>query len=154
MHLHRLARVALDDAERGLVRLAALVQLHDRQAQAFLENLRRMDGGAARRDAADIAMMRHGGGVALQARCQEDRLYDVDVGQVLAAGAVGIVEDEDVAGCMSSPNCSHQMAHRVGKGAELHRQGQPLGDDLRRRGRTGRSSNPWSRAPPANRRCA
>ena len=128
--LHRHARILFQDAQQHLVRLAGFVQLDDRQADAFLENLRRVDGGRSRRDAADVAVMRHRAGPALDDAFVEDRLDDVEVGQMLPARTVGVVIEEDVAGLRSRRMIGDQDAHSVRERAELHRQCQPLGDEL------------------------
>ena len=46
---------------------------------------------------ADVGVVRHRRGVALERAVDEDRLDHVDVRQVLAAAAVRVVRDEDVA---------------------------------------------------------
>ena len=60
----------------------------------------------------------------------EDRFDDIDVGQMLAAGGVGIVADEDVAGRDSPLILGDQMAHGVIETAQMHRRGEPLGQGL------------------------
>ena len=129
-HMDRIARIFFDYLEQRPNGLAALVELEERQPQPLLVDLGGVDGDATGSDAADVAVMGHGGGVALQRIAKENGLDDVDVGQVLAAGAVRIVGDEDVAGIGIVGVLGGDVAHDFGKGAELHRQGQALGDDL------------------------
>jgi hypothetical protein len=131
--LHRHACVLFKDAQQHLVRLAGLVELHDRQANSFLENLGRVDGGGARCDAADVAMMRHRAGPAFDGAVMEDRLHDVEVGQVLPAGAVRVVIEINVTRLSGRRVISHQDAHPVRERAELNSKRQPLRDELPRR---------------------
>ena len=128
--LHRHARVLFQNAKQHLVRHARLVQLHDRKADAFLKNLGSVDGGRASRDAADIAMMGHRAGPAFDDAVVEDRLDDVDVGQVLTAGAIRVVIEKDIAGLRGRRMIGEQDAHAVGERTELHRQRQALRDQL------------------------
>ena len=97
-HLHGLSRIGLDQAEQGAVGIATLVQSHQRDAQALLLNFRGVDRDAPRHDAAEIGVMRNGRGIADQSIGEEDRLQNINIGQMLPAGAIGVVGDEDVAG--------------------------------------------------------
>ena len=89
-----------------------------------------MDRGRTRRDAADVAMMRHRAGPAFDDAFVEDRLDDVEVGQMLAARAVRVVIEEDIARLRSRRVVGHQDAHPVRERTELHRQRQALRDEL------------------------
>ncbi len=60
----RLPAVLGQDREQGVVGAAFLVELEEGDAQALLQDFGRMHRGAAGRDAADIAMMRHRAGPA------------------------------------------------------------------------------------------
>ena len=81
----------------ALDRLARLVELQQRNAQTFLLDFGGIDRDAARHDAADIGVMRDGRGKAGEPSLHENRLQDIDVRQMLAAGAIRIVGDQDVA---------------------------------------------------------
>ena len=128
-HLGRLPRVLLDDAEKLLVLDPAVVQLEERQAEALLEDLRRMDGDAPRGDSADVGVVGQRGGVPLQLVLDEDRLDHVDVGQVLPAGAVRVVGNEDVAGTRGVGVLGAEVPHHRREAAELHREGEALRDE-------------------------
>ena len=129
-YVARLARVLADDLEQRVVRPAGFVELEDGDAQPLLKNIRCVHGRAARGDAADVAMVGHGAGPADQFLRSEHRLDDVEIGQMLAGRAVGIVEEVDVARRRGRPMIADQKRQAVGEGAELDGQGQALGDDL------------------------
>ena len=124
-HLDRLARVLLDDPEHGLVLAAGLVELEQRQPQPLLVDLGRVHGDRAGREAADVDVVRHRRGVPLELAVVEDRLDHVDVGQVLAAEAVRVVGDEDVAGLDVLAEVLADVPHDRREGAELDGEGQP-----------------------------
>ena len=74
--------------------------------------------------------------VARQRALPEDRLDDIDVGEMSAPG-VGVVEDEDIAGVGVVAVGGANGLHGVGDGAEVQREGQALRDQLA--GRAGRA---------------
>ena len=100
-------------------------QLHDRDSQAFLVDLRHAPGHAAGRHAADIRMVRDVAHEADQPVVGEDGDRHIDVGQVGAAGDMRVVSDEDVAGrdvvAVFVEQCGHEPGHRgeVDRQAEL-----------------------------------
>ena len=59
---------------------------------------------------------------------REDRGRDVDVGQVLALGGVGVVEDEHVAGVDAPVVLVDELSHRVVEAAHVHGRADPLGE--------------------------
>ena len=81
----------------------------------FLEDLARVHGGAARRDAAHVDLVDQRRRVPLKRVVVEDRLDDIDVGQMHPAGDIGVVEDEDVAGMNVVGVLPRQLDHRVRK---------------------------------------
>jgi len=129
-HLDGGAGVLLDDAEQLPVRFPRLVELEQRQPQAFLVDLRRVDGDAPGRDAADVAVMGHRRRISVHRPVDEERLDDVEIRQMLAAGAVRVVADEDVPGGHVVAELAQQHLHDVREGTELNRQRQPLSHDL------------------------
>ncbi len=93
---HRAARhahVHADDVDDVLVDLAGLVELEERDLQPFGIDV----GGHAAERAADVDPVRHAAGEAHQHALVEDRQREGDVIE-MAAGGVGVVGDEDVAG--------------------------------------------------------
>ena len=95
----RQARVALDDAERRLVHLAALVELDRRDHQALGPHVLGMDGQAAGHRAADIVVVAEDLGEADQPSLVEDRQGGAEIGDVADAArrVVGVVPEEHVA---------------------------------------------------------
>ena len=87
------AHVHGDDVDEFLVDDACALILHDRDLDAFGEDVRR---DLAER-AADIEPMRHAAGERDQLALVEDRHREGEVVE-MAAGGVGVVGDEDVAG--------------------------------------------------------
>lgn len=117
------ADVQLQQLPQRLVRLAAVVELERRDAQALLVDLRVVESHAAGHAPADVGVVRFRCGVAEQHAVHEDRLHNVDVVQVRAA-VVRVIDDVDVT-----------RLHLTGEGAEdlpEHRrdgaQGVGLGD--------------------------
>ena len=94
------ARVALQDAEGGVVGAAAVVELDRRHDQAFLPHVGRVDGETAGHHAADVVVVAEDLAEPHEAFAEEDRQRGTQVGRVPgAAGAVvGVVPEEDVAG--------------------------------------------------------
>ena len=93
------ARIARDDAEGGLVELAALVELDRRDEHTLHPAIGGVDGQAAGHRAADIVVMAEDLAEADQPLAVEDRHRGAEVGDMAdaAAGIVGIVPEEDVA---------------------------------------------------------
>src|SRR5262245_56712559 len=75
-------------------------------------------------------MMGQRTGPAAAASLAIDRLDDVDVGQVHAAGGIGVVEDENVARRDAAFETTHEAGHRIVEGAKMHGCGQPLRQGL------------------------
>ena len=92
----RHAHVGHHHVEQALVEHAAAGDLHDRQAHAVVEDLRRLAGNAARCGAADVAPMRADGREQDQTPLREDRKHHGDVVEMGSPG-IGIVVEEDVA---------------------------------------------------------
>ena len=90
----RHAHVALDQPEQQVVRLSAIVQLADRDDDAFLVNLARVGRCHA---AADIGMVRAGHAEADQLLAAESRRRDEDVRRMSGAEP-RVVGDQHVAG--------------------------------------------------------
>ena len=84
--------VLADDVVERLVDDAAVVQLHDRDLQAFREDV----GAHAAEHAADVEPVRHAAGEADERALVEDRQRERDVVE-MAAGEIGVVGDVDVA---------------------------------------------------------
>ena len=97
---------------------AGVVELQRRDADTFLVNLGGIAAVAAGDLATDIGMVGDGDQVARQPALPEDRLHDVDVGEMGAAG-VGVVEDEDIAGVGVVAVGGANRLHGVGDGAEM-----------------------------------
>ena len=130
--LLRGAHIERDHVPQRLIRLAAGHELHDREPQALLEYLLGAERVAAGDDAAHVGVVRHGGrpgdepvrrGPTFEG---EDRCRDVDVGQVLAVGGVGIVEDEHVPRVDAPVVLDDELAHRVVEAAHVHGRADPL----------------------------
>ena len=128
-HLGRLPGVLLDDAEERLVLRPRVVELEERQAKAFLEDLGRVDGDAPGRDAADVGVVGERRRVPLELVVDEDRLDHVDVGQVLPAVAVRVVGDEDVSRTRRVGVLLAEVAHHRREAPELHREREALRDE-------------------------
>ena len=92
-HLGRQAHGSCDDIEDILVGNAGLVQLHDREANAFLEDVA---GLRMQRPSADIRQMRDRAGIGHDPALLEDRRDHGDVGQ-MAGADLRIVGGEHVA---------------------------------------------------------
>ncbi len=119
------ADVALDDAEQGLVRPPARVELERRDAQPFGEDFGAVGGVRAGHPSARVGVVadrrRVGDGLALG----EDRLEHEDVGQVHAA-VIGIVQHQHVAlGDIVAEVPQHRL-QRHRDGAEMPGQAEPL----------------------------
>ena len=125
--LVRHAAVLVHQPEEGLVRPAFLNHFQDRNAQTFLEDFRGVDRRAARRDAAHVDLVDQRRGVAFQFAIVEQRLDDIDVRQMHAAGGVGIVEDEYVARLCVVAVFVNQRFHRVREGTQMQGHGQAVG---------------------------
>ena len=107
-----------------------VVELEQGHPQPLLVDLGRVHGDAAGRDPADVGVMRHRRRPALELAVDEDRLDHVDVGQVLAAEAVRVVGDEDVARLRRLAELLEHVAHRRRERPELDGERQPLRDHL------------------------
>ncbi len=129
-HLDRLARVLLDDPHHRLVLAAGLVELEQRQPQPLLVDLGRVHGDRPGREPADVDVMRHRRGVPLELAPVEDRLDHVHVRQVLAAEAVRVVGEEDVARVDVLAEVLPDVPHDRRERPELDGEGQPLRDQL------------------------
>ena len=90
------AHVAAQDLQQRVVEYVAVAQLERRQADALLEDLGGVGRHRAWRHAADVLVMRHGGGERDRPAAREHRHHDGDVGQMRAA-EVGVVHAVDVA---------------------------------------------------------
>ena len=133
------AHVEGDHVPQRMVGLAAGHELHDRQPQPFLEYFLGAERVAAGDDPAHVGVVRHRGrpcdqpGLRSSAFARENRGRDVDVGQVLAVGGVGVVEDEHVAGVDAPVVLGDELSHRVVEAAHVHgganplREGEPVG---------------------------
>ena len=97
-HLDGYADIHLDKAKDCFVRHAPLIELEERDADAFLKDLGGVDGRPARRQTTDVGVMDERGRETLDGVVAEDRLHDIDIGKMHAAAAIGIIEREDVAG--------------------------------------------------------
>ena len=142
-HLVGHAHVGGEDREDGLDGLAPVVEPESRDAQPLLVYLGGVGRVRPRDDASHVRMVRDDAGEALGLAVDEHGLNYVDVGQVYAAGGVGVVQDEHV-------TLGHRVAvldddRRDGgrEGAEMADDGEALGDDLARYGRRRRWSSPW-----------
>jgi hypothetical protein len=116
------------------VELAALVELHRRQAQALLLDLGGVGREAAGDHAADVGPVAGVGEPAEEAAGAEERLDELHVHEVRAA-EVGIVEDVDVAllrrPCPALADGVDHGGHGVLHRADEDRQAQlPLRDQL------------------------
>ena len=127
-HLDGDAYVALDQAPQGLVALPAVEQLHRRDPQPLLVDLGRVRRVRAGDPAPDVSLVRGAARERDALAVHEHRLEHEDVGQVHPA-LEGVVQGVDVA-------LAHVVVVAVedrGKGgphrAEVHRQGEALGDD-------------------------
>ena len=125
-HLVGQAYVGRHHVPDALHGLAGLDELHIGDAQALLVDLVRGERVGAGDDAANVGMVGERAGPARQPVLEVDRLDDVDVGQVHAAGDVGIVEDVDVARRHAAVEVAHEAGHGVVEGAQMHGRGQPL----------------------------
>ena len=90
------AHIAPQDLEQRVVEPVALAQLEGRQADALLEHLGGIGRHRARRHAAHVLVVRHGGGERQRPAAREHRRDDGDVRQVRAA-EVGVVHAVDIA---------------------------------------------------------
>ena len=114
----RQPHVLLDHLDQRVVDLAAIVQLQDRDLQAFGKNI----GGHAAERAADVEPMRHAAGEADQHALVEDRQRQRDVIE-MAAGEIGIVGDVDVARPdVLAAEMLDLGLHRLRHAADEHRQ--------------------------------
>ena len=133
-HLLGGTHVERDHVPQRLVRLAAGHELHDREPQPFLEDLLGAERVAAGDDSAHVGVVRHRGrpcdepALRGAAFAGEDRRRDVDVGQVLAVGGVGIVEDEHVARVDAPVVLADEPSHRVVEAAHVHGSADALGE--------------------------
>jgi hypothetical protein len=93
----RRAVIGEDHPPELLVVFPAFEELHRRQAQAFLIDIRGIAGEASRRLAADLRHMADAAREADQLLAAEDRLHQHMLGQ-MAVAAIGIVVDDDIAG--------------------------------------------------------
>ena len=126
-HLVGHAHVERHDVPDGLVRPARVAQLQEGEAQALLIDLGGAQGVAAGNDAPDVGVVRERRGPADERSVMEEWLDDVDIGQVLAGGRIGVVADEHVAGARVVAIAVQQEAHRVVEAAEVHGGGHALG---------------------------
>ena len=129
-HLLGRAHVERDHVPKRLVGHAPLGELDDRQPEAFLEDLLGAERIAAGDDAADVRVVGDRRGPGTQPIAPKDRHHDVDVGQMLAGGGIGIIEDEHVARTDPPLPLGDQLAHGVVEAAELHRRAHALGQRL------------------------
>ena len=81
------------------------------------------------RDSAHISLMGQRRNIALNGAIHEDRLDDVEIRQVHAARAIGVVEYEDVALDHIPAVLTNQATHGLGEGAQMHRGREPLRND-------------------------
>ena len=131
----RQARVALDDAERRLVHLAALVELDRRDHQPLRPHVLGVDGQAARHRAAYVVVMAEDLGEADQPSLVEDRQGGAEVRDVAdaARGVVGVVPEEHVPGfdVVFPEILEHRLdQRRVGPPGELAPLGVEQGDPV------------------------
>ena len=126
----RRAMVGEDDAPDVLDVLAAVDQLHRGQTQPLLVDVGRVGGEGARRLAADLGDVTDVAGEAEELIADEHRPHHHVLGE-MAAAAVAVVVDEDVAGMeVLDPLLLHRPFHRVRDGAH-HRGGVVLlGDEV------------------------
>ena len=123
------ADVGQDDVDDVGHHFAAAYELHRRNAQAFLLDLRRLGGEAARHHAAGVGPVAGVGQIAPQPVAVIERLHHLHVHQ-MGAAEIGIVDDDNVARLKVVAALDHRL------GGELHdadedRQAQlALGDDL------------------------
>ncbi len=114
------AHIGLDDGDELLVRRPLTVDLHDRHLQAFGVDIGR---GAVER-AADVGPMRHAARECHHLAVVEDRHGEGHVVE-MAAGDVGIVGQQDVAGIeIFHAVVSELGLHRVAHAADEHRQSE------------------------------
>ena len=115
------AHVHGDDVDQLLVDLAAAAVLHDGDLDPL-----GVDVGRDRAErAAHVEPVRHAAGEADQLPLVEDRHGEGEVVEV-AAGRVGVVGDEDVAGVdVLVAVVLDLRAHRLGHAADEHRQAKP-----------------------------
>ena len=135
-HLVGGADVEGDHVPEGLVRLARGDELDDGETKPLLEYLLRPECVAAGDDPADVGVVRHGGGPGREALLRaaaaallgvgEDGGGDVDVGEVLPVGGVGVVEDEDVARIDPPRVFGDELPHRVVEAPHVHGGADPL----------------------------
>ncbi len=123
------AHVDADDVDHVLVDLAGLVELEIGQLQALGINV----GGHAAQGAADVDPVRHAAGKSRERALVEDRQRERDVIEV-AAGRVGVVGDEDVAGMDVGAEMLQLRLDRLGHAADEHRQADADRDRLARSG--------------------
>ena len=81
------------------------------------------------RDTAHISLVGQSSNIALNGTVQEDRLDDVEIRQMHAARAIGVVEYEDVALDHIPAVLTNQATHGLGEGAQMHRGREPLRND-------------------------
>ena len=127
-HPVRDPHVLLDDAEHGLARHPALVELHRRDAQPLLVHLGRVAGIRAGHAAAHVGLMPDHDGEGFQLVVDEDRQEQEDVRDVHPA-VVRIVHHDDVAGVEIARELAQHALHRVGHRAEMLGDGPGLGDE-------------------------
>ena len=124
---HRDPDVLLQDLKDAFRGAALLVELQGRQAQAFLEDLGVVAGGAARHPPADVQVVGHHRREAHQGIPVEDGLKNEDVGQV-DASVEGIVHDEHVPRSDPAPVLVQSGLQGEGDGAQLEGNGDSLRD--------------------------
>ena len=95
-HLRR-ARVGADQVLHVVVHLAAAKNFGRRDQQPFLEQVGRVAAVGAGHLAAEVGLVRDVADVAGDPPAHEDRRDHGDVGRVVLAGLVGMIDDEGVA---------------------------------------------------------
>ena len=127
------ADVEGDHVPERPVRLARGDELDDGETKPLLEYLLRPERVAAGDDPADVGVVRHRGRPgrepplrAAAALLGEDGRGDVDVGEVLPVGGVGVVEDEHVARVDPPRVLRDQLPHRVVEAPHVHGGADPL----------------------------
>ena len=133
--MFRQARVALDDAERRLVHLAALVELDGRDHQTLGPHVLGMHGQAPGHRPADIVVVAEDLGETDQPAVMEDRQGRAEIGDVADAArrVVGVVPEEDIAGLdvVGAEILEHRLDQgRIGAPGELAPPGVEQGDPV------------------------
>ena len=125
-HIDRLSRVALDHLENCFVRFPRLEKLEYRNAKTFLENFTGIDRHPAGGDTTNIRLVSKGRNKAFQFSGDEHRLDDIEVRKMHSAGAIGVIENINIALLEITFVSLCQVPHGIRKRTEMDRCGQAL----------------------------